>query len=522
MDATKPLLLIADTNLFFECQKLEELPWEEFAHDPITIIVTKPVLDEIDKHKKATGRTRDRALKIFKRFRAARKENQAEIIIKESSPRVLMVRRAACKPDKDLEDQLDYQRNDERLLGIVSSLAHENPQMVVMFLSHDEGPIGLAEELELMAHQIEDHWLRPQRQSDEQKEIDLLKSELAKHQENEPSFELSLDGELNERGQFVFTHLNTASLATDDINLLIMRLKEKHPMKTNFTPPAPEVHNDTFTAIRTVRTFSAPSSENIEQYQKIEYPEWIAQCTAILQNLHQTNPHHNDPFLMRFIARNVGSRPANKVRINFKAKGAIRLRRSRRDNDEIKKDSREVKSLPSVPSPPAFEISVVQTELENPNEIAQIGRGINNFTNDLAKIAGSMQSPTLRNLQNILNNSQKSVGIGEIIRPEMQLVRPFVKHDHNPEDFYYHDWPLDVPVDKGSLTCDLWRHSSDEKTFNFEVIFDDNATGNAAIECSIHAENLTEPTSMIVPVMLENKEKQITMVAMSLVDSSSI
>ena len=29
------LRLVADTNLFFECRKLEELPWQELGHDPI-------------------------------------------------------------------------------------------------------------------------------------------------------------------------------------------------------------------------------------------------------------------------------------------------------------------------------------------------------------------------------------------------------------------------------------------------------------------------------------------------------
>jgi hypothetical protein len=61
--------LVADTNLFFECKALEELPWSELGYESIVILLTKPVLDEIDKHKKANGRTRKRALEIFKRVR---------------------------------------------------------------------------------------------------------------------------------------------------------------------------------------------------------------------------------------------------------------------------------------------------------------------------------------------------------------------------------------------------------------------------------------------------------------------
>ena len=47
---------------FFECKVLEELKCDELGCDPIVTLLTKPVLDEIDKHKQANGRTRKRAL----------------------------------------------------------------------------------------------------------------------------------------------------------------------------------------------------------------------------------------------------------------------------------------------------------------------------------------------------------------------------------------------------------------------------------------------------------------------------
>ena len=75
------LHLVADTNLFFECKSLEQLPWLELGYDPVVILLTKPVLDEIDKHKKATGRTRARALDIFGRVRVMLASSAQEIEI---------------------------------------------------------------------------------------------------------------------------------------------------------------------------------------------------------------------------------------------------------------------------------------------------------------------------------------------------------------------------------------------------------------------------------------------------------
>ena len=393
-DSKKPLLVVADTNLFFECQKLEDLPWNELGHDPITIVVTKPVLEEIDKHKKATGRTRDRALDIFGRFRKARQENQSEIVICDANPRVKLERRAATKPDKNLNGQLDYQLNDERLLGIVSTLASENPDKAVVFLSHDEGPIGLAEELDLGAHQIEDHWLRPTRQSDEQKKIDALKSELAKFQDSEPKFKITADGDRNDKGKLPFYRYTTIPLEAEEVQTLTERLKQKHPMRTDFSPPPPEVKDDHFRGMRVERTFSSPSAEDIDKYQKTEYPDWISSCTSILTELHETNAHPNEPFVMRFIATNVGSRPANKVRIDFKAKGGLLLRRIRRDDDDTdteKPSTKRVTKLPPAPKPPAFEISVVTAELENPSDIAHIGRKLDRVGTDISRIMESIR-----------------------------------------------------------------------------------------------------------------------------------
>ena len=44
-------LFIADTNLFFEAKRLEDLPWADLGVDPIVIGLTKPVQGEIDRHK---------------------------------------------------------------------------------------------------------------------------------------------------------------------------------------------------------------------------------------------------------------------------------------------------------------------------------------------------------------------------------------------------------------------------------------------------------------------------------------
>src|SRR5674476_388137 len=107
------LHLVADTNLFFEFKQLEQLPWHEFGYDPVVILLTKPVLDEIDRYKKGTGRTRGRALEIFNRFRAMLTSGVQDVEIRPSSPRVTRRRMTSALPDPGLKDHLDYAKVEE-------------------------------------------------------------------------------------------------------------------------------------------------------------------------------------------------------------------------------------------------------------------------------------------------------------------------------------------------------------------------------------------------------------------------
>ncbi|WP_286705345.1 MULTISPECIES: hypothetical protein, partial [unclassified Acidiphilium] len=110
--------LVADTNLFFECRELESLPWHELGRDPIIILLTKPVLDEIDGHKRSSGRTRTRAIAIFSRVRKMLASSLQDDVIRESSPKVILRRKANVVANPALKEVLDYSKTDEKLIGI--------------------------------------------------------------------------------------------------------------------------------------------------------------------------------------------------------------------------------------------------------------------------------------------------------------------------------------------------------------------------------------------------------------------
>ena len=137
--------LVADTNLFFESRSLEYLPWSELGYDPVVILLTKPVLDEIDKHKKGTGRTRSRALEIFGHVCGMLTSSAHEVEIQTLSPKVVLRRMPNVAPDAAHKGHLDYAKTDERLIGIVSTLAAQASGYDVKLFTDDTGPASTAD-----------------------------------------------------------------------------------------------------------------------------------------------------------------------------------------------------------------------------------------------------------------------------------------------------------------------------------------------------------------------------------------
>ena len=83
---------------------------------------------------------------------------------------------------------------------------------------------------------------------------------------------------------------------------------------------------------------------------------------------------------------------------------------------------------------------------------------------------------------------------------DMAIMRPPLPARHDPEAFYYEDWPPDVAVKRGALTCDLFRHRANEELFAFEILLPEDSDVSGAVQCKVEAENLTEPVTRHVQV----------------------
>lgn len=528
------LWLVADTNLFFECKSLEQLPWEELGHDPIVILLTKPVLDEIDKHKKATGRTRSRALEIFGRVRVMLTKKVQEVDICPSRPRIVLRLAQWAKPDPQLKDELDYDKTDERLVGIVSALQADASERLVMLFTDDTGPASTAVNLGVPYLLIDESWRRPASESTEAKKIRELEKDLATYRAQEPNISIGSCENANSSNVIEVTRRVATALTEREIEEIISALCAKHPLRTEFVPPPPSsVAKANGEIIRT--EYLPPPDEAIAEYRDVLYPQWIEKCRSILAALHEGRDVDEPPLIIRWPMSNVGTRPASQVRVEFEAKGPLKLVRLPNEypdeDDDIRDGPKEAapsrsaptSKFPSPPRAPRFQENVtripppVKPKLmpRPPGASSVIASDVlrqnyGGLTRSIAELEKARLLPLSRHLGlgGAAADAARLFARPSIFEPPfssalgatatlMPTTRPRISAltlppRHDPEAFYW-DWPAEEAVKTGALTCDLWRHQTVEQIFEFEVLFDQEGEARGTVECSVHAENLTKP-----------------------------
>ena len=551
------LYLVADTNLFFECKPIEEIDWRSIGVDHIIILLTKPVLDEIDKHKKANGRTRDRAISTFKRIRGMVTGSTDTLLIQETDPKVEMSFLPRLVPDPDHGNVLDYSRNDDRLIGILSSLCKGEETRNVRLLTHDTGPAATAHGLGLPVTMIEDSWLRPAAETSDGKRVRELEQQLAGYASQEPLISIGGCRPADERGNVTVTRRIAKPLTEPEIDELIELLREKHPMQTDFRVPEP--NRTTSPRGETIRVEPA-GEEEITTYQQSAYPQWLERCRAIFTTLHQGRDELEGPVLLEWSMANDGARPATQVRVEFEAQGPLKLQRILKDDEEDEKDAAPATAVPSarLPSPPRSPQPkrVVETAPAPPKG-ASLAAANSLLTpsqrvfadlermNAATRVAGILDqsgiSAAVRSMSEIsrtarifddhtrifgqpsLHDALGTPGIGRAFAAPIEALRmpkPYFPESHDPEAFYY-EWPARKPVSRGALTCDLWRHKSRPQTFEFEVLITKDGDARGSILCTVHADNLTEPKTARIGVQRSIEEFSLLSLAQSLVASCS-
>lgn len=536
-------VFVADTNLFFECKRLEELPWSDLAADPVVIALTKPVLTEIDKHKRGGARTRKRAIEISGRIRGMLSAAQAEFIIQESEPRVILRLMPIVQPDSDLATSLDYGSNDDRIVGTIATLSKNEAFASVSMLTDDSVAASTAHGLGLSFFLIPESWKRPPEETVEERRIKELERDNSAYRAQEPV--ITVANASGEAKTAKVVRRVALALSPSEVEQLIGKLKDRHPLQVDFAAPEAEMRAD-----GTEIVYEAPDDGAVEAYSTEVYPKWIETCRSIFETLHEDRIEPEAEVALTFSIANGGSRPASKMRVSFEAVGNIDLSRGARDRDNDKYPKRQdgkparspITNLPEPPVAPAVRCIVKQpaavskgfdiATLRMTNsglKIAEIEKASRGLVSGLDPRMAAMRSAqamfedpykrgvfadVMRNIgqpssfQKVMEEENrlrrllgKPIGYAEQVYVDMPPRQiDFMAEQYNPERFYYDRWPKWTPTKRGALTCDLFRHFRGEEFFEIHVLFPNDGDVTGAVRCTVEAENLTKPVELMIPV----------------------
>jgi PIN domain len=474
--------LVVDTNLFLECRALSELLWHELGFARIELIVSRPVQQELDNHKKnERGRTFKKALAATKLLRELVTSGQMALVIRDTEPRVTLSIMPASRIEPDLNDQLDPSHNDDAILLRMLQYQRDNGAANVRLITHDTGPMATAVSLGIPFIPIPDAWLMREQDDAATKEANKLKGELQRLRSQEPQFEVKMvDEDGNEISRLDVQVGIYEPLTFHEVSTFMEEFQKHFPMATEFgsaeTTPKPQ-QLPGFRALRgiTVTEFTPATDGDIRKYQHESYPEWVSDCRDKLDNLHRRLNARVEWPKIEFVISNSGTRPATRSLVKFLAQGNVEICPPETpDDDEGSPPARGIDSitLPNPPSPPR----------------GMWKEKISHSASRMAEMmAGRFNDPFATRVSNHFL--------------DLPNLRPPSPRD--PDSFYWKGGRPSIAESMIELTCENWRHGVGDEHFLFRVTASNTESVSGAIQCEIHAENLTDPEMITLPVRIE-------------------
>lgn len=490
------IYIFPDTNLFLECKELRELDWSCFNEfDELHLIVTQPVLREIDRLKgKGNERAGRRARKASALFRDFVDDVETHKIIRNQTPCVKLFVRPQYKFCDTLDDKLNYDERDDQLIGTLYQFLKDNPKQNAILLTHDTTPLLTAKSLGLEIFRIPDVWLLPPEKSKYERELAKLKAENERLKATEPVVRFDhVVEDLGEAGRYEDTYTWFDPLTDEEVNSLLNELKTAFPMQTDFERAISPDHGPGAGGLHILgmqHEFIPATDEEIESYQKVDYPQWMSSCESFLRNIHNEMQKCRNTMFLDFSLVNAGTRPAEDVLITIEARGNFEILPVDDMNFEHLKAQKSKESdtlrLPNPPEPPRG-----RWQVKHPSAIAdalQSAQRINRMFARSPVMTGSLREHNANSLD------------------PLKLLSAPIHRD--PNAFYYKSERPKKPQKSFRLECDQWRHDDDKECFLIEIHMpNDLRTIEGTIECRVQAANLSQSQRKQIPVRIAVEHK---------------
>ena len=263
-------------------------------------------------------------------------------------------------------------------------------------------------------------------------------------------------------------------------------LKREFPLETDFGSRSPMEKSGATVADEVLglsNSYIPASDEQIARYSEEKYPGWISECEDHLSSLHQALQNHIEQPLFTFAVVNEGNRPGHDALINLIAEGDLKIAAPPYQEEVDEVDNRIEIALPAPPQPPRGKWS-------------RKSRSMRDFTGALSAFVNPRS------------------GINPLFSPDIGSSWKIPSFEPNkrrdPNAFYYKPNRSTRPGQSFSLECEQWRHGTEEEHFSGQLFFGlDKQMVRGTLVCEVHAENLSAPVRLTVPVEISIKRSKV-------------
>jgi hypothetical protein len=480
--------IIPDANVLIHGKTLAELPWSELGYQTVEILLVAPVIRELDKLKNQPGRPNKIARQLSSDIRELHGAADRSVVLRVESPKV--IKRVDIRTiNISKHEALKLDHADQALINY--SLYIQESGKNVLLLTDDTICGATAQEFGLPTKFLPPHWLRDPEPDDATKENNRLKAEIKHLKETEPRVALSFrDVAGNQIERFAAQIMHWPKLSGGQIDTLMAAVEQHCPMATSFTGQDDDPSSITGEIGALWRkmanpwsSYEPPTEGEINLYRTRNYPNWLEAIRTSLASLHQELAARTQWPVIRAIADNTGTRPAEGVLLQIWALGRFSILESDSANDESEQGGE---------SQGISELEPYQLNL--PPEPPRGRVRSNNPLEEMQRLYKDMR------LTGIMPHEIASLNSLDAIRGSLNTI------PRRRSDVFYWREGRGKWGGRLELECTSWRHGQEDVCFNLKVRPNEQVDVSGAIELGVHAHNIADPLTARLPIEIRFTE----------------
>lgn len=487
------MVFFVDTNFFLQHKNINELDWSQVTSDKqVTIIVPKPVIEEIDRLKHDGNHRRARRSRTASSF-------FGRIIKSGEHPHVILTKTHQIKLDiswnpsliqiSNASENLNKNKADDMIVASMIAFKNLHSDANVSLLTGDNGPQLTCFSLDLPFVDIPDEWRLPPESDPRDKKINKLAEEnrMLKAKSPKVSLQVIIGSDRNTEESKLIVQ-QCLKLSEEEVETIIEHYSERFPPKKfNSDNDDSHLNEEDNTVLKEARrtralisTLRRPSEVDIENYTNTIYPAWQRHLRQYLVAYPSEKSKRLRILPFTVILENSGTYPIDGAILRIQTQAGALLCPPQ-SNYQYPYDV-DIPEPPNPPKPPPGRADALRGSMAH-----------------LFDMNGSLIDEPKHEIYNA-TESAISLLSTEISNPP--------KHD--PNTFYWRECkPLDASKEWG-FTCDEFMHQDGSEEFNYYLVTTlAEEDMEIVLQVTLGARNLPKPVTIIQKKRIEIQEVSV-------------